>query len=279
MKNKREEAKESSTQVMLRKLLNSKQFKNSILILFIIIFFGGYMFFFTSPLFMPTDFSEYKITELNKQQQLDENHAFTIVRWQYSESQKKMEVELDVENTAYDGIKSYTYNVRTDPSSRPTVTRIIEDSSLVILQIDNISKFKIISLQVSLPNDNNTVLKLYTNPKSVEKTDNLQILSRTEYQIQRLSRNINFYRDTISQLENEISDKETKIINIKTQNKELMDSRAFKTTTEVKEIDNQIQENNALIESEEKIIEEKITEKLEYENKISLTQEQIKKLS
>ena len=187
-----------------------------------------------------------------------------------------MEIELDIQNTAYDGIKSYTYNVRTDPSSRTTVTRIIEDSSLVILQIDNVSSnFKILSLQISLPNDNDNILKLYTNPKSVEQADNIQILSRVEYQIQRLQRNIVSYQDTISQLENEIATKKVKISNIEAQNKELTESRFYKTNAEIQQIDTQIQDNVSLIETEQKAIQEMNAEILEYQNKITLIQEQI----
>jgi hypothetical protein len=272
----KDKKKESKFHILISNLLNSKQFKNSILIMFIVIFVGGYTIFFTSPLYMPTDFSEYKITELNKPQQLDNNHSFTISRWQYSEEQQRMEIELDIQNTAYDGIKSYTYNVRTDPSSRTTVTRIIEDSSLVILQIDNVSSnFKILSLQISLPNDNDNILKLYTNPKSVEQADNIQILSRMEYQIQRLQRNIVSYQDTISQLENEIATKKVKISNIEAQNKELTESRFYKTNAEIQQIDTQIQDNVSLIETEQKAIQEMNAEILEYQNKITLIQEQI----
>ncbi len=276
---KKKDNKSSGVYGFIHNLINSKKFKNSILIIFLVVFIGGYAVFFTSPLYMPTDTSEYKVTELNTPNTLDNEHTFTIVRWQYSEKQNRMEVELDIENTAYDGMTDYKVLVRTDPSSRPTVTKVINDTSLLILQIDGIPKdFNIISLQIALPGDENNILRLYTNPDSVEKVDNLEILTRTEYQINRLVRNITTYQEQIQQFREEISNKQTRIANIEAQNKELNESRPFRTESEIQEIDNQIQNNKALIETENEAIEDLNAQILENQNRIKLTQEQISQL-
>lgn len=276
---KKKDNKGSSAYSFIQNILNSKKFKNSILIIFLIVFIGGYAIFFTSPLYMPLDKSNYRITALNSPNTLDEQHIFTIVRWQYSEEQKRMEVELDIENTAYDGMIDYNIQVRTDPSSRPTVTKIINDTSWLILQIDNISDdFQIISLQISLQNDINTILKLYTNPEAVERVDKLEVLSRTEYQINRLERNITLYQQEIEEFNNQIADRKNKIANIEAQNKELAESRPFRTESEIQQIDNQIKQNESLIENEDKAIEEINAEILENKNRIQLTQKQIEEI-
>lgn len=276
---KKDKNKETGIYTFIQKLINSKKFKNSVLIIFLVIFVGGYAAFFTSPLYMPTDTSEYRVTELNTFNELDSEHKFSIARWQYSEEQHRMEVELDIENTAYDGMTDYRVQVRTDPSSRPTVNKIINESTLLILQIDNVQdNFKIISLQIALPDDNENILRLYTNPEAVERVDTLDILTRTEYQINRLERNITTYNEEIDDLKNEIATKQNKIANIEAQNQELNESRQFRTETEIRDIDNQIQTNKTLIETEKKAIEELNAQILENENRIKLTQEQITKL-
>lgn len=273
---KKDKNKETSISTFIQKLINSKQFKNSILIIFLIIFVGGYAVFFTSSLYLPTDTSDYRVTELNSFNELDSEHKFSIARWQYSEEQQRMEVELDIENTAYDGMTDYRVQVRTDPSSRTTVNKIINESTLLILQIDNVpNNFKIISLQIALPNDNENILRLYTNPEAVERVDALDILTRTEYQINRLERNILNYQNEIESFKNEISEKQNKIANIEAQNQELYESRQFRTEAEIQEIDQQIQTNKALIETETKAIDELNSQILENENRIKLTQEQI----
>lgn len=278
-KDKKKEKKESGAYAFIQSLINSKKFKSSILIIFLVVFIGGYTVFFTSPLYMPTDTSDYRETELYAPNALDDEHVFTVVRWQYSETQDRMEVELDIENTAYDGMTDYRIVVRTDPSSRPTVTKVINDTSLMILQFDNIpGNFKIISLQISLPDNDENILRLYTNPDAVERVDTLEILSRTEYQINRLQRNISVYQEQIEQSNNEIAEREARITNIETQNQELNESRPYRTEAEIQEIDNQIKNNEARIESERDAIEELNAQILENQNRIKLTREQISKL-
>lgn len=271
--------KEKDVNTFFNTLLDSKQFKNTILIVLLLVFFGGYIIFFTSPYYMPENTSELKVTELNTANQLDSTHNFTILRWQYSEEQKRMEVEIDVDNTSFDGIKSYNYLVRTDPSSNVRVTPIIENNSLLILQLDNISrKFNLISLQIMIPGNENSILKLYTNKEVVEHVDTLEPKTEQEYNKDRLKRNIKTYNDNISQLRTEIHETENKIFNIEQQNKELIDSRQFKTESEIKEVDNRINTNNQAIIEEKNHIKDLEKSILEYQNRITLTEEQLKEL-
>lgn len=270
------ENKEKSNKDLLQKIIASKQFKNTMLTILLIVFVGGYTVFFTSPFYMPDNKSNLRITELNTAEQLDNTHEFTIVRWQYCEEEKKMEVEIDVNNSSFDGIYSYTYNVMTDPNSIAKVKPIIEKDSLIILQIENISpKFKIVSLQLSLPDDKNTVLKLYTNIEAVERVENLDIQTEEQYNINRLYRNITTYQKYIEDIKTDITEANQKIIYIELQNKELTESRKYKTETEIEEIDSRIQSNKAYIEEEKHKIEKFNQSVLEYENKIKLIKQQL----
>ena len=61
-------------------------------------------------------------------------------------------------------------------------------------------------------------------------------------------------------------------------NKELNESRPFRTESEIQEIDTQIQNNKALIETENEAIEDLNAQILENQNRIKLTQEQISQL-
>ena len=268
--------KESWIRERCNNILDSKQFKSTILVLLLIVFFGGYTIFFTSPLFMPDNKTELRLTELNVANQLDSQHSFTIVRWQYSELQKRMEIEIDVNNTAYDGMKSYKYAVRSQPSARIKVNPIIENNSLLILQLDNISKnFDFISFQISLPDSSAEPLKLYTNKLDVEQVDRLDVKTEEEYNIDRLYRNIETYQKNIAQIRSEIGEIEKKINFVEQETKELLDSRQFKTESEIQEIDLRINTNNQVIEDENKNLDKLRQSILEYQNKITLIQEQI----
>lgn len=279
MEDKTIEQKKKEIKELSKTLIASKRFKNTILILFLVFFIGGYIVFFTSPLYMPADKSVYKLTPLNVFEELDSTHKFSVARWQYSEKEKKMEVEIDVDNTAFDGLNSYSYRVRTDPSAQVTVTPVIEENSLLILQLENIpNDFQIVSLQISLPGNVNSIIKLYTNVEAVERTDELPVLNKTEYQINRLGRNIKTYEENISELKNEIAKKENKIANIEQQNKELIQSKEFKTDIENEQINGKVQSNLSLIETEREEIKKLTADILENENRIKLIQEQISKI-
>lgn len=66
--------------------------------IFIFFFIGGYALFFSSRGWMSTQSLAKKQTELHKEVEW-ENRKVRIIRWEYSEEQHLMEVELDITNT------------------------------------------------------------------------------------------------------------------------------------------------------------------------------------
>ena len=72
--------------------------------IFIFFFIGGYALFFSSRGWMSTQSLAKKQTELHKEVEW-ENRKVRIIRWEYSEEQHLMEVELDITNTKYDGLQ------------------------------------------------------------------------------------------------------------------------------------------------------------------------------
>lgn len=265
----------NSLQDFAKAVIQSKQFKNTMLSLFLIVFIGGYMVFFLSPVYMPTDFSTYKSTAFNTKESLDEKHQFTLLRWDYSEKQQLMELEMDIENTAFDGIFNYKYTAQSQPSGRMKTTVILQEESYLVLQIENVPKdFEQISFRIALP-DGVNVLRFYSNKNSINKVDNIQALSKSEYLINRLKRNIALYRENITAYQKEIEKNKETISNINSQNQELAAGKKYMTEAEAKQADQRMSSNNTLIEQTQKQNEKLRLDVMEEENKISLAEERI----
>lgn len=77
--------------------INFKKNKESIRFFIIIFFFvGGYAFFFSSMYWMPASVDASYLTKVGIENTWNNRHI-TITRWDYSEEQGVMEVELSVE--------------------------------------------------------------------------------------------------------------------------------------------------------------------------------------
>ena len=214
--------------------------------IFIFFFIGGYALFFSSRGWMSTQSLAKKQTELHKEVEW-ENRKVRIIRWEYSEEQHLMEVELDITNTKYD---------------------IPE-------------KWAEVSFRLELPGEAGEAsekLKLYTNINKVAKVDSLEILDRKGYLVKRYDGEIASYEMEIAEMESEIEEKEEKIRNVKLEMKKLEEKKEYQTEEEQKNTDQLLSDASVQqTSSEEDIVElkEKIEERKE---RIENIQEQIKKV-
>lgn len=90
--------------IALRKNQESFSF---IIVIFLLL--GGYLFFFTSTLWMPPSADASYLTKVGTEVAWDDRTVI-INRWDYSEKQNEMEVEITVNNKSYDGNNKYSFS-------------------------------------------------------------------------------------------------------------------------------------------------------------------------
>lgn len=225
---------------------------------FIIIFFfvGGYVFFFSSTYWMPTSADASYLTKIGVTNSWEDREV-TINRWQYSETQQLMEIDLDVANKSYDGINKYKFSAMDLKGNKLKCDVMIEEDDWIILRISGIPKrWSDVSLRMEMPDGNGERLKLYTNVVDVEKVAELKSMDRNGYMAQKFNIEIsNMQKEVeadnkqIDKLNNEIAEVQKEIERI---NKE----KIYQTDKEKTESDSLIAEANSTITSKQKDIQE-----------------------
>ena len=162
---------------------------NARLVVALVIIFAGYAFFFnTKTIFVKNDIT-IEETPLAETIEFDKR-TFKLIRWDYAKTEDKCEVELDVLNEAYDGNDNYIYEAYArakDVEKKLKVSPVINESTSVILQIENIPEdFAEMVLRISMPEDEDKIVKLYATKASVVQIDSLPIKTREEYSKVRL---------------------------------------------------------------------------------------------
>ncbi len=261
-----------------RLILSREKVKNTIFTVFLSVVVIGYLIFFLSPIYMPTDYEKYKTTPLNEVLELNSKRKFTLLRWDYSESQRLMELEMDVDNSDFSSKETLNFSAKTRPSEKVKVETIVNEDSYLVFQISDIPEdFKQVSFWISL-SDSGKLLRLYSNINDINKVDHIESLTKEEYLYNRLNRNIVTYQENIEKYENDIKTKQALIDRATAKNSELETNKEFMTDTEIEEVNQKILDNESLISDTEKEIEVLRRNILEEQNKIAMTQEHINSL-
>ncbi len=227
--------------------------KNFFLYSFLTLVIVGYSFFFVGGNFM-FDNVRVEASTIGKVFE-HEKRNITLLRWDYSKEQQLMEVELSVQNLAYDGINDYEFTCELRPSSDVSIKQIISEDSFIVLQIENIpSDFTEISLRFIVPGTN-TWLRLYSNKEAINYVDTLTAKSLVEYEIDSLLRTIENHEKDISELDNLIKDKETEIENITASILSDEERKKYMTADEIEDINKTIDDRKELISSSQALIQ------------------------
>lgn len=244
-------------------------FKKSIFLqLFLVFYIGGLIFFFTSKLWLPDQENSVAATPIGTIYTF-EDRDITLERWEYSETQNLMEVELEMLNHSTDGVKSlYYYAI--DPNLNELPLQVIyEENNLIVLQISGLSEdWRAVSLRIKLTADDTEELRFYTNSDSVEHVAEIEQLSELEYYIQREEHNIDSYNQSISQYTDEINEYLEKIDNANTNINNMVENKKYQTEEEqlqtdeaIRQLENDIvsyQDNVAQLDSSIQDLESKV---------------------
>ena len=203
----------------------------------------------------------YNATALNTTLEMAGNRTITIVRWDYSPTQKIAEIELEVNNRSFDD--SDHYNIATavktkGEEKRTTYKAIISDPDYFVIQMEAPDDWGELVFYIQINDDRyaNSILRLTTNQTSVSVVEEIQAKTRTGYLQQRMENSIKTYEQCIAKLQTENQELNEKITRIQERNEQLVEEEELQTAAEVAKTEAEIAENRTLVkETEEQIVE------------------------
>lgn len=103
-------------------------------------------------------------TELHREIEWNKR-VVSLLRWEYSEKQNLMEIEIEVTNKEFDKKNNYEFSVMESNGKRLKVDSILVEPDWIIVQVRNVPKrFRELSLHMGIENDDNEgYVRFYTN--------------------------------------------------------------------------------------------------------------------
>ena len=246
-----------------------------------VLFIAGYLFFFTSNYWMPVSSSATAFTEVGRELSWN-GKGVTLIRWDYCEKDRVMEVELDIRNLAYDGQNRYQFSAKSRGGKQITVTPIIEDEDWIILHLEDVPKrWSEILLwmdQREYTDQTAGALKLFTNINDVKQVDQIEIKDWTGYRKQRFENQITLYQDQIAEYQQEIADNQNKIQEIEAEITRLSGTKKYQTMDEQAQTDQSIETARKEIAKKEQEILDTQGEVNQLTEKVSLIQKQMEEV-
>lgn len=234
------------------KLYNKKHNVSMMLgIIFIILL---YVFFFMSPSIFHKP-SDVEYTNLGQKVSLGDERVIEIEFWKYSPNQNLMEVQLNVENNAYDGNDYYNYtsfvNFQAESKGKEQLPIEIklQQINFVVLWIHDVPQdYNSCSLNVYMKNDESVYASVFTNYEKVKKVNKIKSMTETDYQIEKIKRDIKALKKQINKNNNKIVKINKEISNIEKHINELKKNEIYQSESEIEISEDQIDSYNSQIE-------------------------------
>lgn len=238
----------------------------------------GYLFFFSSKWWMPigSDVSYY--TELGEPQEWN-SRKITLIRWDYCEEEKSMEIELDIQNNSFDGINTYVCSATDINEGYIDIEKVVEEPDWIIIKLSDIPKrWSEISLRLGMNADDDEPCKVYTNIVKVNYVDTLGQDSITGYRIQRFNIEIANYQKQISEKEEQIKEIQKSNDRINQEITRLEENKKYQTDEQKAETDEIISNARSQINTNNESKQEQEVKITELQQRIGKIQEQIREL-
>ncbi len=248
--------------------------KNAGNVTLLILLIAGYLFFLTSKLWLP-DMKELISATPYFEKQLFDNYSIYLTKWEYAESQQKMEVIVEVETT----------DLLNQPLECEAVERtvgalqteiVLNDREFFVIQISDVPKnWKEISLH--LKNAEGDFLGLYTNVDEIQRVEQIEKKDTVGYQAERIQGQIDY--DTYR-----IEKKRDEITKLTAENRELksgieeMRAKKYPTKEEADNVAVLIEKAEEKCISNENALKKKNKEIEELEDRTEELQKQLAKL-
>lgn len=274
MKGNTDNMAEDTKKISFMKLSEKmKRKKNIFLSVFLFLFFGGYFVFFSSKVWLHTDSDLIKATSLQKAY-IVHDREISIGRWQYSQKQQMMELELDINNKSTDGIEKYEYEALERRKGKLDTEVVINKPDFVILRLKNMPvNWREVSVHIQI--DDSNMLKIYTNKSAVKMVDNIQNRSENGYRIEREKNMITQYRNVILQLRKEQTKLQEGIDQLNENKKGLEKNKKYETEKEKQDTDQQISSIESEVDSKLNKIKENDSDVKEYTERIQMANKKI----
>lgn len=233
-----------------------------------------YVFFFmSSAIFQNPSPTEY--TAINKMQPLGNNRNVAVEMWKYSKSQNLMEVQLNIENKAFDGEDYYDYTsfvnflAESKGKQQLSVEIKLQQVNFVVIWLHDVPEdFNSCSLNIILKNDDKTHSSVYTNVKKVSKVDKISEKTEKAYQIEKIERGISKYKKQIVKNNKSIEKLREEISNINVHIEKVKKDEVYQSESEIKKSEEIIEEYNNQIDDRERQITSLTNDNLDYKSKI-----------
>lgn len=257
--------------------INIKNSKNKFFRIYLLVFVVGYIFFFTTPLWNEEEISS-AATKLFEIQQYN-NREIYISRWDYSEEQKMMEVEICINNKSLDDADTYQYRAIDKKINEMEVEEVAGNKEFKIVRIKGVPKnWKQISLKMVLTGkeyDEKSVLNLFATVESVNKVNSIPDLSIKAYNQQRLENQMLFYAKEIKKGALDILENKDSQVEYANKIQELQDDMKWQTQEEKGNTEKIIEQAENAISQLEKNNDDIQKEIAGYQEKIRKTAEKI----
>lgn len=267
----------NNSKVLISLSKKARRNRNMFLYIFLIVFIGGYGLFFTSKSWFPGRDDVIAATKFNITRTW-EKREITLDNWVYSKSQRMMEIQIDINNTSYDGIDKYKFTAVDRKKGFLDVQTVVENNDFVVLRIINLkADWSEISLRMNLPGvENSSTYKMYTNKYDVSAVSNIEDKTENQYLLAKLQNMIDSYTEQIKDLSKQIEDTQKVINNCNSDIEALKAKKKYQTDEEKKDTDQMISDANTKISSLSAEITENNSDVLEYKARIEKTKEQMK---
>jgi hypothetical protein len=206
---------------------------NSFYFVLLFIIIAGYMFFLNSKTIFQKNEVTISATNINAELTY-QRRTIKLIRWDYASSEHTCEIELDIRNMSFDGNDEYIFRAysRTNSVEKELPVEIIlNDSTIAVVQIRDIpEKFAELCLHVGIKGqENSSVLKVYATRDSVTRVAELPVRTKQEYQLNRISLQVEEYLQKIKENEELISGYKSRIEAAEDQIKEFTDQLKYQT--------------------------------------------------
>lgn len=239
-----------------------------------------YFVMLTSTIWTPQS-SKFEITKKNTPLfDADSERRLTLIRWDYSENDKKMQIQFKIENRSYDGKDEYEWAAVDRNKGNLKTKAVYQDRKILVIEIEDIPKnWSVISLRMAMKGEDPNqafLFKVYGNDTNVRSVSQISGKDKNDYYIFDLENEIALDRKEIKKQEKTISEKEKNlkelqvILNAKTADLKYM------TEKEIEEANEEILGLQTTAEAYETSISEAKNMKIEYEQRIVKLQEKIK---
>lgn len=255
--------------------------KNTFLLIVSVAVMFFYFVMFTSAMWLPSDGGDYQQIAIN-QSIINEEHkrTLTLVRWDYSEEQKQMQIQFRIENFNYDGKNEYNFSAIDKNNGKLKTVSVYQDMEILVIDIKDVpKKWSTISLRIGFAEedpDQKNIFKIYGNSQNINEVNaieegnkNSYYILDTECQITEIEKQIEDEKYSITKHQDRISEI-TKTMSIKTENLEYMTEKEKKEAiAEISSMENEIKASQDSIKGSEDRISE-------YQDRIAKLEEKIK---